>query len=201
MREGAEQRLNFRIWLLLISARFSQLPTKGSQNFALFLTRAKLEGELPMILRNVNHQFLDALREGNMYFDKIIMIGGADKDASRPFSELVTTITARDQISAPDPMEAVAIGATIQAARFDQPHFHRSARRHTPHNLGIEEMGMAHTIIDRNDYNSYKTKARTEIKIHVRYKVKSPWRLHVFPLDFYCQGFLVLQEPKFGSYI
>ena len=102
-----------------------------------------------------------------------------------------------------DPVEAVAIGATIRAARFSNDVDFIAPQDVIPHNLGIEEIGgITHTIIDRNTTIPIKRSKlfttdvdnATEIKIHV-IQVNVPRRLAVFRLGLsYCQGSVALQE-------
>jgi molecular chaperone DnaK len=120
---------------------------------------------------------LDALREAKLTpddIDKIMMIGGPTR---MPIvRELVTTIMGKEPDFSTDPMEAVAIGATIQAARFASEIDFIAPEDVTPHDLGIEEIGgKAHTIIERNTTIPTKRSKlfttdvdnATEIKIHI----------------------------------
>ena len=152
-------------------------PTKGPQNLVLSMTRAKLEEIVFPMIERCKSPLLDALWEAKLArddIDKIILIGGPTR---MPIvRQLVTTVTGKEPDFSTDPMEAVAIGATIQAARFASEIDFIAPQDVIPHNLGIEEVGgVAHTIIDRNTTIPTKRSKlfttdvdnATEIKIHV----------------------------------
>ncbi len=152
-------------------------PTKGPQNLVLSMTRAKLEELLSPLIEKCKSPLLDALSEARLTpnnIDKVILIGGPTR---MPIvRELVTTVMSKEPDFSTDPMEAVAIGATIQAARFSNDVDFIAPQDVIPHNLGIEEIGgIAHTIIDRNTTIPTKRSKlfttdvdnATEIKIHV----------------------------------
>jgi molecular chaperone DnaK len=152
-------------------------PTEGPQNLVLSMTRAKLEEIVFPMVERCKAPLLDALWEAKLTpddFDKIILIGGPTR---MPIvRQLVTTVMGKEPDFSTDPMEAVAIGATIQAARFASEIDFIAPEDVIPHNLGIEEVGgVAHTIIARNttiptkQSKLFTTDADnvTEIKIHV----------------------------------
>ena len=152
-------------------------PTKGPQNLVLSMTRAKLEEIVFPMIERCKSPLLDALWEAKLApddIDKIILIGGPTR---MPIvRQLVTTVMGKEPDFSTDPMEAVAIGATIQAARFASEIDFIAPQDVIPHNLGIEEVGgVAHTIIDRNTTIPTKRSKlfttdvdnATEIKIHV----------------------------------
>ena len=152
-------------------------PTKGPQNLVLSMTRAKLEEIVFPMIERCKSPLLDALWEAKLApddIDKIILIGGPTR---MPIvRRLVTTVMGKEPDFSTDPMEAVAIGATIQAARFASEIDFIAPQDVIPHNLGIEEVGgVAHTIIDRNTTIPTKRSKlfttdvdnATEIKIHV----------------------------------
>ena len=151
--------------------------TKGPQNLVLSMTRAKLEELLFPLIERCKSPLLDALSEARLTpdnIDKVILIGGPTR---MPIvRELVTTVMSKEPDFSTDPMEAVAIGATIQAARFSNDADFIAPQDVIPHNLGIEEIGgIAHTIIDRNTTIPTKRSKlfttdvdnATKIKIHV----------------------------------
>ena len=152
-------------------------PIKGPQNLVLSLTRAKLEEIISPIIERCKRPLNDALWEAKLKpddIDKIIVVGGPTRMPI--IRQLVTSVMGKEPDFSTDPMEAVAIGATIQAARFAGEIEYISPEDVIPHNLGIEEVGgVAHTIIYRNTTiptkrsKLFTTDADnvTEIKIHV----------------------------------
>jgi molecular chaperone DnaK len=152
-------------------------PTKGPQNLVLSMTRAKLEEIVYQMIERCKSPLLDALWEAKLTpddIDKIILIGGPTR---MPIvRQLITKVMGKEPDFSTDPMEAVAIGATIQAARFASEIDFIAPQDVIPHNLGIEEVGgVAHTIIERNTTIPTKRSKlfttdvdnATEIKIHV----------------------------------
>jgi molecular chaperone DnaK len=152
-------------------------PTKGPQNFVLSMTRAKLEEIVFPMVERCKAPLLDALRQAKLTpdeIDKILLIGGPTRMPI--IQQLVTTVMGKEPDFSIDPMEAVALGATIQAARFASEIDFLAPQDVTPHNLGIEEIGgIAHNIIDRNTTIPIRRSKlfttdvdnATEIKIHV----------------------------------
>ncbi len=152
-------------------------PTKGPQNLVLSMTRAKLEEIVSPIIERCKRPLNDALWEAKQKpddIDKIILVGGPTRMPI--IRQLVTAVMGKEPDFSTDPMEAVAIGSTIQAARFAGEIEYIAPEDVIPHNLGIEEVGgMAHTIIYRNTTiptkrsKLFTTDADnvTEIKIHV----------------------------------
>ena len=152
-------------------------PIKGPQNLVLSLTRAKLEEIVSPMIERCKRPLNDALWEAKLKpddIDKIIVVGGPTRMPI--IRQLVTSVMGKEPDFSTDPMEAVAIGATIQAARFAGEIEYISPEDVIPHNLGIEEVGgVAHTIIYRNTTiptkrsKLFTTDADnvTEIKIHV----------------------------------
>ena len=152
-------------------------PTKGPQNLVLSMTRAKLEEIVSPMIERCKRPLNDALWEAKLKpddIDKIILVGGPTRMPI--IRQLVTVAMGKEPDFSTDPMEAVAIGATIQAARFAGEIEYISPEDVIPHNLGIEEVGgVAHTIIYRNTTiptkrsKLFTTDADnvTEIKIHV----------------------------------
>ena len=152
-------------------------PTKSPQNLVLSVTRAKLEEILFPLIERCKSPLLDALSEARLTpsnIGKVVSVGGPTR---MPIVRaLVTTVMSKEPDFSIDPMEAVAIGATIRAARFSNDVDFIAPQDVIPHNLGIEEIGgIAHTIIDRNTTIPIKRSKlfttdvdnATEIKIHV----------------------------------
>jgi molecular chaperone DnaK len=152
-------------------------PTKGPQNLVLSMTRAKLEEIVSPIIEKCKRPLNDALWEAKQKpddIDKIILVGGPTRMPI--IRQLVTSVMGKEPDFSTDPMEAVAIGATIQAARFAGEIEYIAPEDVIPHNLGIEEVGgVSHTMIYRNTTiptkrsKLFTTDADnvTEIKIHV----------------------------------
>ena len=107
-------------------------PTKGPQNFVLSMTRAKLEEIVFPMVERCKAPLLDALRQAKLTpdeIDKILLIGGPTRMPI--IQQLVTTVMGKEPDFSIDPMEAVALGATIQAARFaNEIDFLAPRRRH-----------------------------------------------------------------------
>lgn len=152
-------------------------PTNGPQNFVLSITRAKLEEIVFPLVERCKPPLLDALWKAKLTpadIDVIILIGGPTR---MPIvRQLIRTNMGKEPDFSTDPMEAVAMGATIHAARLANEIDFIAPQDVTPHNLGIEEIGgMTHTIIERNTTIPTKRSKlfttdvdyATEIKIHV----------------------------------
>ena len=180
MREGAEKakiELSNMVVTDITLPFLAIHPTKGPQNLGPSITRAKLEEIVFPMIKRCKPPLLDALWQANLTPDdigKIILIGGPTRMPI--IRQLVTTVMGKEPDFSTDPMEAVAMGATIQAARFASEIDFIAPQDVIPHNLGIEEIGgMAHIVIDRNTtIPTRRSKLfttdvdnATEIKIHV----------------------------------
>ena len=79
------------------------------------MTKTKFEEIVFPMVERCKAQLLDALRQAKLTpdeIDKILLIGGPTE--SRCIQQLVKTVMGKEPDFSIDPMEAVALGATIQ---------------------------------------------------------------------------------------
>src|ERR671911_87499 len=119
-------------------------PSTGPKNLIINLTRSKLEELLRPIVEKCKNPMLQAIQDAKLTpadIDKIIMVGGPTR---MPIvRQFVATIMGKEPERGVDPMEAVALGAAIQAAII--------AGDVTSLTLGLEVLGgLKETLIERN---------------------------------------------------
>ena len=128
-------------------------PSTGPKNLIINLTRSKLEELLRPIVEKCKNPMLQAIQDAKLTpaeIDKIIMVGGPTR---MPIvRQFVATIMGKDPERGVDPMEAVALGAAIQAAIIaGDVSSDILLVDVTPLTLGLEVLGgLKETLIERN---------------------------------------------------
>ena len=125
----------------------------GPKNLIINLTRSKLEELLRPIVEKCKNPMLQAIQDAKLTpaeIDKIIMVGGPTR---MPIvRQFVATIMGKDPERGVDPMEAVALGAAIQAAIIaGDVSSDILLVDVTPLTLGLEVLGgLKEALIERN---------------------------------------------------
>ena len=128
-------------------------PSTGPKNLIINLTRSKLEELLRPIVEKCKNPMQQAIQDAKLTpaeIDKIIMVGGPTR---MPIvRQFVATIMGKDPERGVDPMEAVALGAAIQAAIIaGDVSSDILLVDVTPLTLGLEVLGgLKETLIERN---------------------------------------------------
>src|SRR5918994_181166 len=128
-------------------------PSTGPKNLIINLTRSKLEELLRPIVEKCKNPMLQAIQDAKLTpadIDKIIMVGGPTR---MPIvRQFVATIMGKEPERGVDPMEAVALGAAIQAAIIaGDVSSDILLVDVTPLTLGLEVLGgLKETLIERN---------------------------------------------------
>ncbi len=125
----------------------------GPKNLVLSITRAKLEELMRPIIERCRGPMLQALQDAKLTpaeIDKIILVGGPTR---MPIvRQFVSTVMSKESEGGIDPMEAVAMGAAIQAAIIaGDVSTDILLVDVTPLTLGVEVLnGLKEPLIDRN---------------------------------------------------
>lgn len=128
-------------------------PAIGPRNLVLSLTRAKLEELMRPIIERCRGPTMQALQDSKLTpleIDKIILVGGPTR---MPIvRQFISTIMSKETEGGIDPMEAVAMGAAIQAAIIaGDVSTDILLVDVTPLTLGVEVLnGLKEPLIDRN---------------------------------------------------
>src|SRR5687768_638535 len=128
-------------------------PSTGPKNLIINLTRSKLEELLRPIVEKTKNPMQQAIQDAKLTpadIDKIIMVGGPTR---MPIvRQFVATIMGKEPERGVDPMEAVALGAAIQAAIIaGDVSSDILLVDVTPLTLGLEVLGgLKETLIERN---------------------------------------------------
>src|SRR6478752_2063201 len=128
-------------------------PATGPKNLVLPITRAKLEELMRPIIERCRGPMLQALQDAKLTppdIDKIILVGGPTR---MPIvRQFVSTVMSKEPEGGIDPMEAVAMGAAIQAAIIaGDVSTDILLVDVTPLTLGVEVLnGLKEPLIDRN---------------------------------------------------
>ena len=128
-------------------------PSTGPKNLIINLTRSKLEELLRPIVEKCKNPMLQAIQDAKLTpseIDKIIMVGGPTR---MPLvRQFVATIMGKEPERGVDPMEAVALGAAIQAAIIaGDVSSDILLVDVTPLTLGLEVLGgIKEALIERN---------------------------------------------------
>lgn len=127
--------------------------SSGPKNFTLSINRAKLEELMRPIVERCRNPMLQALKDAKLNasdIDKIILVGGPTR---MPIvQEFVKSVMNKEPERGVDPMEAVALGAAIQAAIISgEVTTDILLVDVTPLTLGVEVMGgLKEPLIERN---------------------------------------------------
>jgi molecular chaperone DnaK len=128
-------------------------PSIGPKNLIINLTRSKLEELLRPIVEKTKNPMQQAIQDAKLTpadIDKIIMVGGPTR---MPIvRQFVATIMGKEPERGVDPMEAVALGAAIQAAIIaGDVSSDILLVDVTPLTLGLEVLGgLKEALIERN---------------------------------------------------
>ncbi len=128
-------------------------PSSGSKNLELRITRAKLDELIGPIIKRCRSSIEKALEDSKLTkssINKIVMVGGPTRIPL--VKKFVSDVIEKDVESGVDPMEAVAMGAAIQAGIIAGDVSSDIVLLDvTPLTLGIETMGgVREPLIERN---------------------------------------------------
>ena len=135
-----------------INLPFLTANQDGPKHFTYKLTRAKLEQIIEPIIKRCKHPIEQAMSDAKLSFkdiEKIILVGGPTRMPM--VQKFVEEVTGKKVERGVDPMECVALGASIQAGVLSGEVKDVLLLDVTPLSLGIETLGGVSTkLIERN---------------------------------------------------
>jgi molecular chaperone DnaK len=160
-----------------IDLPYIAMAPDGPKNLHVTLTRAKLEQLTSPIVEKIRQPILQTIRDAKLtpqQIDKVILFGGQTKMPM--VQRFVEETVGKKPERGIDPMECVAIGASIQGAVLAGEISDIVLLDVTPLSLGVETLGGVHTrVIERNttiptkQTQTFTTAAdfQTAVTIHV----------------------------------
>jgi molecular chaperone DnaK len=135
-----------------IDLPYIAMDASGPKNLHVTLTRTKLEQLTRPIVERIRQPILQTIRDAKVtpqQIDKVIVFGGQTK---MPLVQrFVEEVVGKKPERGLDPMECVAIGASIQGAILAGEISDIVLLDVTPLSLGVETLGSIHTkVIERN---------------------------------------------------
>ncbi|MFH1179951.1 MAG: molecular chaperone DnaK [Candidatus Bathyarchaeota archaeon] len=154
LKEGAEKaKIELsNLFTTDIDLPYIAMNAGGAQNLHITLTRARLEQIAGTIVERIKEPIRRTIQDAGLTLDKIdklILFGGMTK---MPFvQKTVEDLVGKKMERGVDPMECVAVGASIQGAVLAGEIDDIVLLDVTPLSLGVETLGSVMTkIIDRN---------------------------------------------------